>query len=92
MRERKRLLYVAMTRAESWLIVAAEGEVGQGEDSWYGMVSGWPDRAAIETLEGGIGPVGRYSFGDWPDARSLAVRPWPKLSSRPTGCGPIPRR
>jgi ATP-dependent helicase/nuclease subunit A len=33
--ERDRLLYVAMTRAEKWLIVAAAGELGNKGDSWY---------------------------------------------------------
>jgi ATP-dependent helicase/nuclease subunit A len=37
-RERMRLLYVAMTRAETWLIVAAAGEISQG---WQRLV---PDR------------------------------------------------
>ena len=66
--ERKRLLYVAMTRAESWLIVAATGETGMGEDSWYAMIrDGLPRAGLTETaLDGGLGPVTRYSFGDWP--------------------------
>lgn len=41
MRERlesRRLLYVAMTRAEKWLIVAAVGETGAGTESWHAMV------------------------------------------------------
>lgn len=38
-RERRRLLYVAMTRAENWLIVCAAGDVGHGDESWYGMVA-----------------------------------------------------
>lgn len=33
-----RLLYVAMTRAEKWLIVAAAGELGK-EGSWYQMAN-----------------------------------------------------
>lgn len=38
--ERMRLLYVAMTRAEKWLILGAAGDLGKSdEDSWYGMVS-----------------------------------------------------
>ena len=37
--ERRRLLYVAMTRAESWLIVCAAGETGTGMDSWHAMVA-----------------------------------------------------
>ena len=34
-----RLLYVAMTRAEKWLIVAAAGDLGK-EGSWYHMTEG----------------------------------------------------
>ena len=33
--ERDRLLYVAMTRAEKWLIVAAAGQKGDKGDTWY---------------------------------------------------------
>ncbi len=69
--EDRRLLYVAMTRAESWLIVAASGEVGDSEDdrepSWYVTA-----RTAMEKLEGVTefeAPTGegglRYSHGDW---------------------------
>ena len=38
-RERMRLLYVAMTRAEKWLIVGAAGDVGEGDASWYNIVA-----------------------------------------------------
>ncbi|MEM7723027.1 MAG: double-strand break repair helicase AddA [Pseudomonadota bacterium] len=38
--ERNRLLYVAMTRAENWLIVAASGDVGKTSDaSWYNAIA-----------------------------------------------------
>ena len=33
--ERDRLLYVALTRAEKWLIVGAAGDLGQDGESWY---------------------------------------------------------
>jgi ATP-dependent helicase/nuclease subunit A len=36
--ERDRLLYVAMTRAEKWLILAGAGEYKQGDGSWYDKV------------------------------------------------------
>jgi ATP-dependent helicase/nuclease subunit A len=37
--ERNRLLYVAMTRAESWLIVGASGDMrGDRLATWYGMI------------------------------------------------------
>ena len=43
--ERRRLLYVGLTRAESWLIVAAAGETGTGLDSWYAVIAAGADRA-----------------------------------------------
>ncbi|MGB3146359.1 MAG: UvrD-helicase domain-containing protein, partial [Paracoccaceae bacterium] len=58
--ERDRLLYVAMTRAEHWLIVAAAGDVGKEvDDSWYNKV------AAGMSHVGAVN--GRYSHGDWPE-------------------------
>ncbi len=36
--ERDRLLYVGMTRAEQWLIVAAAGELGKDGESWHDTV------------------------------------------------------
>ncbi|MFK7751660.1 MAG: double-strand break repair helicase AddA, partial [Sedimentitalea sp.] len=38
--ERQRLLYVALTRAEKWLIVAAAGDPDKMDDSWYQNVEG----------------------------------------------------
>ena len=63
--ERLRLLYVAMTRAETWLIVCAAGDTGQGEDSWYGLISdGMTACGATETdLPGGRGL--RLQTGNW---------------------------
>ncbi|QBX35884.1 double-strand break repair helicase AddA [Paracoccus liaowanqingii] len=75
--ERRRLLYVAMTRAESWLIVAAAGETGEGLDSWHAMVAEGAGRAGLDrsdlTVEG-IGTGLRLSWGDWPEqAPSVAT-------------------
>jgi len=68
--ESLRLLYVAVTRARSWLIVAAAGKAGEG--SWYGML-----RAAAEGLPLLPGPEGRmrHEVGEWhpPLAASAAV-------------------
>lgn len=65
--ENMRLLYVAMTRAESWLIVAGAGEVGKpGEGkSWYRIVEEGMQRAtAVECpFEGGKGL--RFESGIW---------------------------
>jgi ATP-dependent helicase/nuclease subunit A len=47
--ERNRLLYVALTRAESWLIVAAAGTLSDDpekrSETWYGAVE-----AGLQTL------------------------------------------
>ena len=66
-RERRRLLYVAMTRAESWLIVCAAGNTGQGGDSWHAMVSDGMKGASAIPTDRGL----RYATGDW-DALPLA--------------------
>jgi ATP-dependent helicase/nuclease subunit A len=63
--ERLRLLYVALTRAEKWLIVASAGELSKEGDSWYQMVErALNDGGAAETdLPGGLGL--RLQHGDW---------------------------
>ena len=83
-----RLLYVAMTRAESWLVVAGAGEMGKG-DSWHGRVE-----EALRSL--GAQPIGtpfgdglRYERGDWsgpaeaPPAAPDAATPLPGWATRP---------
>ena len=65
MYERLRLLYVALTRAEKWLIVAAAGDLDKNGDSWYQMVQAAMERAGAvpQSFEGGSGL--RYEVGDW---------------------------
>ena len=68
--ERLRLLYVAMTRAEKWLIVAAAGKFSDNGDSWYQMV----DRA-LRSMGATEGPDGlRHAEHDW-DALPIAEKP-----------------
>jgi ATP-dependent helicase/nuclease subunit A len=86
--ERRRLLYVAMTRAESWLVVCAAGPCGT--DSWHGEV----ERALAEVLEAPehafgdadgqpFGPVpGRRYGGTW-DHLPLAPKRARKLPPKP---------
>ncbi|EAR53024.1 ATP-dependent DNA helicase, UvrD/Rep family protein [Oceanicola granulosus HTCC2516] len=65
-RERRRLLYVALTRAEKWLIVCGAGKIGKEVgDSWYGMVEAGLERlgALPHPQPGGDGL--RYETGDW---------------------------
>ncbi|MQY41840.1 double-strand break repair helicase AddA [Epibacterium sp. SM1969] len=60
--ERLRLLYVALTRAEKWLIVAAAGDLSKEGDSWYQLVEAAARaRGATENGEQGL----RLSHGDW---------------------------
>lgn len=76
--ERLRLLYVAMTRAQSWLIVCGAGEAKQ-EQAWYRLVEqGMLAAGAERTADG----VMRHAFGVWPEtmentpvARSVAELP-----------------
>ena len=82
--ENMRLLYVAMTRAENWLIVAAAGEVGAGSDSWYTLI-------AEAAAEAGL-TDGRYSHGVWPEPEpgdgAVAVATVPKLPDWMAGAAP----
>lgn len=83
--ERMRLLYVAMTRAESWLIVCAAGETGTGEDSWYALIEAAMERAGAERqpVDGGdwdFGPGQRFQLGTWPD----------RLADAPAAAQPVP--
>ncbi|MBV0891094.1 double-strand break repair helicase AddA [Paracoccus sp. Z118] len=68
--ENRRLLYVALTRAESWLIVAAAGNTGIGDDSWHAMMDTGMGRAeglaSADVEIDGVGTARRLSFGDWP--------------------------
>ncbi|WP_323775543.1 double-strand break repair helicase AddA [Leisingera sp.] len=90
--ERLRLLYVALTRAEKWLIVAAAGDVGEMNDSWYRMAErALRDNGAVELdIEGGTGL--RLQHGDW-DGLPLVEKPGqsvekhslPEVFTRPSG-------
>ncbi|WP_300518375.1 double-strand break repair helicase AddA [Aliiroseovarius sp.] len=73
-----RLLYVAMTRAEQWLIVAAAGEVGKtAEDSWYGLVAAGLDQAGAVKAEFPTGTGKRFETGTWaprPEAATTVAK------------------
>lgn len=63
--ERDRLLYVALTRAEKWLILAGAGEMKDGDSSWYDKT-----RAAALRLGAGAAPMPtgdgvQLLYGDW---------------------------
>jgi ATP-dependent helicase/nuclease subunit A len=58
--ESLRLLYVAVTRARCWLIVAAAGKVS--DRSWYGLLRAAAADLPMQPLDGGRE---RHEFGHW---------------------------
>ncbi|MDF1727441.1 MAG: double-strand break repair helicase AddA [Sulfitobacter sp.] len=60
--ERLRLLYVALTRAEKWLMVASFGEMPKDGSAWYQMVEeAMGHVGALPQADGSI----RFEGGDW---------------------------
>ncbi|MFV2003330.1 MAG: 3'-5' exonuclease, partial [Paracoccaceae bacterium] len=70
-RERQRLLYVALTRAENWLIVCGAGEINETGNSWYRRVEAGMHRAGAVRANLATGPGLRLQHGKWP-TRNLA--------------------
>ncbi|WP_112321133.1 double-strand break repair helicase AddA [Oceanibium sediminis] len=70
-RENWRLLYVAMTRAERWLIVAGAGEESGAEKGWYG-----PIREAMAAMPGVVDDDGTLLLQEgWEDHAAPAQTP-----------------
>ncbi|MCC5984706.1 MAG: double-strand break repair helicase AddA [Rhodobacteraceae bacterium] len=63
--EDARLLYVAMTRAEKWLIVAAAGKTGDGA-CWHDRVAEGMKAVGAVRCETPTGPGLCFAHGDWP--------------------------
>jgi ATP-dependent helicase/nuclease subunit A len=64
--ERMRLLYVALTRAESWLIVAGAGKSTQA-DTWHALARAGVEAAGATAIDTPTGPGLRHQHQDWPD-------------------------
>jgi ATP-dependent helicase/nuclease subunit A len=64
--ESARLLYVAMTRAESWLIVVGAGK-SQAEDGWHRLVAQGLQSAGAGPCDFPTGRGLRHQHGDWPE-------------------------
>lgn len=78
LQERKRLLYVGLTRAESWLIMAAAGDTGADQDSWHAMVEagfGRSDLVQTRLPAPWGGEIRRLSHGQWPEEAPQAPAP-----------------
>ena len=85
-RERLRLLYVAMTRAESWLIVGAAGETGKSGEAWHDIVAEGMEHAGAVTAGAGDLAVLRVEHGDW---HAGALQPAPAPLAAPLAAEPL---
>lgn len=63
--ERMRLLYVAMTRTEKWLIVCGAGNMGKDGTSWHAMIEAGMGTAHAEPFGFGLGMGLRLQSGKW---------------------------
>jgi len=70
--ENRRLLYVALTRAENWLIVCGAGDPGQDQDSWYTHVAQAMETVSATPAVFGIGAGLRYENHHWQPAKAVA--------------------
>jgi ATP-dependent helicase/nuclease subunit A len=87
--EAMRLLYVAMTRAQSWLIVGAAGAIGADksgdEDApnvvWYRLIQeAMVAAGATNALGGGL----CLAEGEWPEDIGPTVKPVTEMPALPT--------
>ena len=84
-RERRRLLYVAMTRAENWLIVAAAGDDAKNEGSWHTTILDAMSDLDSFDHSAPFGPIKRFNRWGW-DAGPLTTvtqttpRPTPSVT------------
>jgi len=93
--ERDRLLYVAMTRAEKWLIVAAAGDLGKDGKSWHDIARSGMEASGALPFEFDFGAGLRLEAGDWvatpnaasPDSPPSApeVPEWAQTRATPPG-------
>ncbi|GLS86235.1 double-strand break repair helicase AddA [Cypionkella aquatica] len=77
--ESLRLLYVALTRARTWLIVCGAGEAKK-ETAWYRLVQQGIMAAGTEAIADG---ALRHSFGIWPDPTPKQALTSPELPFLP---------
>ncbi|WP_299700562.1 double-strand break repair helicase AddA [uncultured Tateyamaria sp.] len=63
--ESLRLLYVALTRAEKWLIIGAAGELDRNGDDWHQRVQAGIEADDATALDTPVGSGLRLQHGDW---------------------------
>ncbi|MFB9150160.1 double-strand break repair helicase AddA [Roseovarius ramblicola] len=79
--ERDRLLYVAMTRAEKWLIVAAAGDLGRDGAAWHDRISAGLDTAGARAHPFPTGDGLRLETGTWPETVPEPARDMPRTET-----------
>ncbi|MEM9344251.1 MAG: double-strand break repair helicase AddA [Pseudomonadota bacterium] len=91
-KERQRLLYVAATRAESWLILCgAEPRDKQNRDAaWYKQASDGLSHVGAVAHEMPTGTGQRYETGDWAGVAQVQTAPEPEPTPLPDwACKPL---
>ncbi len=72
--EMSRLLYVALTRAEKWLIVCGSGSVKEDGSSWYRAVEAAMLPAGAANCDLPTGPGLRIEHGSWQPRTDVSVQ------------------
>ncbi|MEM9974128.1 MAG: double-strand break repair helicase AddA [Pseudomonadota bacterium] len=92
--ERERLLYVAMTRAENWLIVCGAGTSGKGGGTWYDAVAAGLERTGSGPVPTPAGQGKRHFTGAWPEtaepSQEPTETPFPELLPSASAHAPVP--
>ena len=81
--EDRRLLYVAMTRAEKWLVVCGAGKDSETADTWYNLVRRGLSELLTETVDIGVCQAERFACGDWPQNAAPVQRVTPTAVALP---------
>ena len=83
--ERDRLLYVAMTRAEKWLILAGAGDVKDDSDGWFARLSQVMTDSGATPHDFGFGTGMRLESPGWHDLplAAHAAKPQPPAVTLP---------
>lgn len=88
--ERLRLLYVALTRAESWLVVCGAGRLSPDGNSWYQMVQEGLMSLGVDQEQGADDLECRYQTGDWPQsAKEIAAETPAGTEIPPSAMSPV---
>ncbi len=75
--ERARLLYVALTRAETWCIVCGAGDPDNSDGTWHGDVEAALSTRGPAEIDTPAGPGLRYATGDWSGGPARASKDAP---------------